>query len=306
MGPTSLLADLGVAYRFGEGGGWSAPMGLDLQVWAINAFVSADTGLGGGYVGGGFRLPPPDRQLGCVAIGRPLHDEQGQAELPSIRALGESAARSELESAIVGEWGERARSEWASVPAFLQLADQLLRAGAPRALVQRAWIAAEDEARHAVLTARVAVRIGGAPVHLSRVTPATRAPAQGRDALVRLAVESWVDGCLGEGRAAAIAARESAAAEVETLRDVQGAIARDEGRHAELAWDVLAWAVRAGGDDVRHAVDACREAAPPAVASEAAKELDLEAFGLLSPEDQDLVGEETRDAARVRLSALLS
>jgi len=31
-------------------------------------------------------------------------------------------------------------------------------------------------------------------------------------------------------------------------------IARDEVRHAELAWDVLAWCLEVGGPDVRKAV----------------------------------------------------
>jgi hypothetical protein len=304
-GPTSLLADLGVAYRWGEGGGVSFPLGLDLQVWAINAFVSADAGLNGGYVGGGFRLPPPDRQIGCVAIGRPLHDENGRTDLPPLQALGPQSFAGELDRAMVEELGERARGEWASVPAFLQLAEQLHHAHAPRVLVERALIAAEDEVRHAMLTAQAAVRVGGAPLRIARVTPRTRVPAQGMDALRRLAVESWVDGCLGEGKAAAAAALESQRAELDAMQRLQGVIAREETSHAELAWDVLAWTVARGGDDVRHAVAAVREATPEGE-SGTREGIDLTPLGLMSARDHGRIGERTREAALGRLDALLS
>lgn len=304
LGPIALAGDVGFGYRWGEPHGLSIPVGLDLQVYAVDAFVQADTNLGGGLVAAGFRYPPPDRQLGCAVVGRALHDEQGRAPLPSISALGPMSLESELDQAVADEYGARARGEWASVPAFFQLADQLARAGAPPSLVARALGSARDELRHAVISARVAVLLGGAPVRLGRVTPATRAAASGPDALRRLAIESWIDGCLGEGKASAAAAREAAAATDGALRTVQGTIARDEGRHADLAWDVLAWALAAGGDEIRHAVWAARDGEPTDPSGDESG-LDLSAQGLLSKDDHERIGDELAATARTRLAALL-
>lgn len=305
FGPTSLLGDVGVGHRWGEDGGLSVPLALDLQVSAWNAFIGVDTALDNGFAGAGIRLPMPDRQFGCSIAGRALHDEDGHAELPAVHAAAPLDLPSDVERAVVSEWAQRAQTEWASVPAFLQLADQLERASAPPALIARALRAAEDELRHAILSARVAIRHGAAPLALGRVTPATRAPAEGIGGLQRLAVESWIDGCLGEGKAAAAAACEADHAADGVLRDLQQSIAVDEASHAELAWDVLAWATRAGGDDVRHAVEAVREAGPTE-ASGSAADLDLAAFGLLSEGAHRRIGEVTRARAVGRLDRLLA
>ncbi len=78
---------------------------------------------------------------------------------------------------------------------------------------------------------------------LPRLSP-SREPCGAR--LLRLAVESWEDGCLGEGLAAERARR--------SRGPVNARIARDEQRHADLAWSVLAWALAEGGRPVRDAV----------------------------------------------------
>jgi hypothetical protein len=170
--------------------------------------------------------------------------------------------------------------------------------------VRRALAAADDELRHAVGTARASLCYGGAPIELGRVSDRTRAPARGKAALVRLAVESFVDGCLGEGRAAEAARRESEAASLDKLRGLQSMIAVDESRHAELAWEVLEWTVAAGGDDVRHALHAVRDASP-AEASGSDIPVDLSGNGLLSRSRHDAIGEVVREHALPRLDAVL-
>jgi hypothetical protein len=67
-------------------------------------------------------------------------------------------------------------------------------------------------------------------------------------------VESWIDGCLGEGAAAERAVREARRARDARTRGIHTRIATDESRHAELAWDILRWAVDQGGSVVRDAV----------------------------------------------------
>jgi hypothetical protein len=69
-----------------------------------------------------------------------------------------------------------------------------------------------------------------------------------------LARTTFVEACVGE-TLGAIDARERAAAASPALRAVLLRIADDEERHAELAWATLAWAVRMGGEEARHALE---------------------------------------------------
>lgn len=306
----SLVGELTLGYQWGEGGGFSLPIGLELDVFVGSTFVRGDP-VGGSIAFGGGLVAPPRMMWPMAVPGRALHDETGgQAALPDVELLGERRwdrrAGPELAAELARAWERRARAEWASVPAFLQLEDQLAVAGAPRSLRTRARAAADDELRHAVATARASMRYGGAPLRIGRVTPATRAHARGTDALVRLAVESWVDGCLGEGKASAAAAVEATLAPDAELAAMQRTIAKDERGHAELAWDVMAWAIEAGGDDVRHALAAVRDAGPEATTSGIDDGVDLHAQGLLSEREHAAIGERIRDRALSRFDRLVA
>lgn len=309
-GMVATLADVSLGYRWGEDPGFSLPLGMELQVHMASTYVRFDPVFTEITAGGGVSFPPRNGDFVCAVPGRALHAERGHAALPGIEHLGAPRRPSdvdpELARAIAREWEHRAKGEWASVPAFLQLADQLRLAGAPGSLVRRALVAAEDELRHAIGSARASMVYSGSEVVLGAVTPATRAPAEGAEALRRLAVESWVDGCLGEGKAAAAAAREASLSEIPEVRDLQRTIAQDEGRHAELAWDVLAWTVDAGGDDVRHAVHACRDASSLENTSGLHDGPNLARHGLLSVDAHHAIEDERREAERARLDAILS
>ncbi len=301
--------DVTLGHRWGPHGGFSMPLGFELQVHAASTFVRLDPLLWQGAVGGGVSWMPREMLVGFAVPGRPLHAEEGHAALPAVTRLDEERPPDdvdpELAAVLATEWAHRAQGEWASVPAFLQLADQLARVAAPASLVRRAREAAADEARHAIATARASMVYGGAPLTLGAVSPHTRRPAEGLDALRRLAAESWVDGCLGEGKAAAAVARESQLAPHAAQRAMQLTIARDEARHAELAWDVLAWTVAAGGDDVRHAVDALRDASPSERTSGLDGGLDLRSHGLLSEPEHAGLASALRERAASRLAAVL-
>src|SRR5690606_5027784 len=89
------------------------------------------------------------------------------------------------------------------------------------------------------------------------------------------------------------------------LRRLHGRIARDEAAHAELAWDVLAWAFEAGGDDVRHAVHAVRHG----VSAHATPQVDrpsVSSLGLLSMADEQAVAEWAHRRAHQRLAPLMA
>jgi len=61
-------------------------------------------------------------------------------------------------------------------------------------------------------------------------------------ALRRLAAESWHDGCLNEGRAAAELSLEVQRSDSALESRVLARVAHEEATHAALAFDVLCWA----------------------------------------------------------------
>ncbi len=305
----SLLAvsgELGVTYRFGSAEGLDLHAGFVPELTFFNLALRYQALLQDVSFGGGMRVMPTFGMPGSCseevppAVGRPLRTETGVAQPTAALREGElhDAGAERIEEVGLA-WERDAQLECASIPAFLQLACELAWHGAPWVLVQRALDAVRDEAFHADACAKIA------SMHLvERLTPVLpdvtpRAPG----GLIRLAVESWLDGCLGEGRAARAAARASTGAASERLAALQRRIARDEERHAELAWDVLGWALVRGGDDVREALRAVRNVhAEPALATEPSG---FERFGRLGTAEVDRVSEEHAARARARLDRLL-
>jgi hypothetical protein len=173
--------------------------------------------------------------------GRPLRD-------------GDAGVRARADAS--GARVEEGLDEHASVGAFLQLAAELRRLGAPRPLVGRALRAAVEEAEHAALCLGLAARELDRPVSVGALEVPVRAVTGRAQALERLAVESLMDGIVGEGEAAARAAREASDTRDEATARAKAAIARDEAAHAALAGDVAAWCAREGGPRVRRALQA--------------------------------------------------
>jgi hypothetical protein len=108
--------------------------------------------------------------------------------------------------------------EAAAVPAFRRLQSELVAHGAPAALVARAARAELDEVRHVQVKAH---------------------PAR---SLVEIACENAAEGCVRETYGALLAAWQAETAGDPAVRRSMNIIARDESRHAELAWDIDRWA----------------------------------------------------------------
>jgi hypothetical protein len=186
------------------------------------------------------------------------------ALMPAIAALP-----LEQRAALAETWARDAASEHASIASFSRFSLQLMALGAPADLVEAAHRAALDEARHArdayaLASAYAGKEIGPSPLdirgtldHVADVT------------LARLAVETFEHGCVGETMAAWDAREKLAQYNDPTVRDVLGRVAADEESHAELAWRAVAWAVRAGGEEARDALEEsfARVAATDAIAS---------------------------------------
>ncbi len=146
-----------------------------------------------------------------------------------------SSGRVETDDAV-GAWlAEAAHLEAASVVAFVQLAVDLARLGAPTALVERALAAAREEATHARLVGELAHARG---IAVKRVEHAPYRPL----GLLELAIHNAREGCVREAVGAAINVWQARCAERAELRRVFARIADDEAGHAELAWQIDAWA----------------------------------------------------------------
>jgi hypothetical protein len=128
-----------------------------------------------------------------------------------------------------------AHLEAASVYAFRQLRDELAAHRAPARLRRDARRAQRDEVRHARLTGRMARRFGGAPVSPQVHPPSPRA-------LDVVAIENAVEGCVRETFGALVASWQAEHAADPEIARLMGSIARDETRHAALAWAVAGWA----------------------------------------------------------------
>jgi hypothetical protein len=132
-------------------------------------------------------------------------------------------------------FAEMAHLEAAAVLAFERLADELEALGAPRDLIDRARMSADDETRHANDIGALARRFGGT----ARATPHGDAlPLRGA---LEMALENAQEGCVRETYGALVATHQALAAEDAQIRETLGRIAMDETRHAALSWDLAAW-----------------------------------------------------------------
>lgn len=170
--------------------------------------------------------------------------------------------------------------EAASVVAFERLAGELAAHGAPAPLVAAARASARDEVRHAAVVGALA-RSRGA----SEVTARVDAPvARTLDAVAR---ENVVEGCVYETWAAMVAWWQADHAGAPDVAAAQRRIARDETRHAALAWSVRDWCLSradADGAALSAAMRGAVEALAASVEAPAPEEL-INELGLPMPDD---------------------
>ncbi|HTQ43512.1 MAG TPA: ferritin-like domain-containing protein [Polyangiaceae bacterium] len=143
--------------------------------------------------------------------------------------------RSSMGDPLGDYFARAAHLEAASVHAFLRLARELRAHGAPRDLALAAERAERDEVRHARIVGRLA-RLYGAEPRSARVRGTRVRP------LSTIALENAVEGCVRETFGAVVAAWQAAHAADPQVRAVMRTVARDEARHAALAWSVACWA----------------------------------------------------------------
>jgi hypothetical protein len=208
-------------------------------------------------------------------------DWQGQT-LPSLAGLDDPTR-----AALADLWGASAADEHASVASFARFALQLLAVGAPASLVDGAQRAMADEIAHARACYALAGAYAGCPMGPGRLDMSS---ALGDTDLPALAAAAVREGCVGETLAALVAQVAAFQTSDYAVRSVLKQIAVDEGRHAQLAWRFVQWAL-GRSPAVREAVREAFAAAlrEPIGARAWAADADpeqLRAHGRLSPDEQ--------------------
>jgi hypothetical protein len=168
--------------------------------------------------------------------------------------------------ALGGYFARMAHLEAASVHAFRTMRSELKALGAPHTLVRAAERSARDEMRHARVTARLARKHGAA---VPRVRVGRAAPRS----LEAMARENAVEGCVRETFGALVASWQARHAKDGAIAGAMRTIARDEGRHAALAWAFDRWAAARLDAAARARVASARREAVRVLQGEVQREL---------------------------------
>lgn len=166
------------------------------------------------------------------------------ARVASLAGVDPTESVQDVDGLLAAAWADDGLFEHASVAAFARLTLQLMALGAPASLVEASQRASLDELEHATFCfSRAAHHVG------NRGEPARPGPLDVRGALDDVSWESFLranvlEGCIGETLAAVRVGEQARLATDPALRAALRKIAEDEARHAELAWQILAWALR--------------------------------------------------------------
>jgi hypothetical protein len=143
-------------------------------------------------------------------------------------------------AALAAHWARLGQMEHASIAAFARFNLQLLSLGAPSHLVEACNRALADETAHARSCFALASAYGGTAVGPARLDIEHCFEDTSLVAIAKLVLR---EGCLGETVAALEATAAAEVARDSAVKQVLTRIARDELRHAELAFEFLRWAL---------------------------------------------------------------
>jgi hypothetical protein len=211
--------------------------------------------------------------------GRPLRIG-GRQVTPGIRASRDwargprprvDALTPEARALLRDLWLHDARKEHASVPAFGQVAWQLVALGAPADLLRRAHTSCLQEIDHAERCFALASSYAGEDLGVQAMPALSHGsallPRDTTRALVQVATEALVDGALLEDFNAELAATALADVVDVAAREALVRIVADEREHAAFAWDVVAFCIERGGAPVVDALRATLAKLPAAPSS---------------------------------------
>lgn len=207
-----------------------------------------------------------------------------------------------------GVWANVALAEHASIASFARFALQLLSLGAPPALLQGAISAMADELKHTQLAFGLAQELSGRTfgptgLDVSDILQGATAP----EGILAAAIH---EGCVEETVSAHLLSAALERAELASVRSVLRELEQDEARHAELAWQFVAWLLECQPELHARAVECFAQALVPEPihdTANAASAGSLERFGCASRGTRAAVRARTlRDVIAPRASLLLS
>jgi len=137
-------------------------------------------------------------------------------------------------------WTRLGQLEHASIAAFARFQLQLLQLAAPPELVEACTRALADETAHARLCFAIASAFAGRPIGPGPLDVSGSLHATSLIDVLELVVD---EGCIGETNAALEALEAARTATDPALVSAYTRIARDEQRHAELAFRFVQWAL---------------------------------------------------------------
>jgi hypothetical protein len=143
-------------------------------------------------------------------------------------------------AALAEHWMKMGQMEHASIAAFARFSLQLLSLGAPPELVEACTRALADETAHTKLCFQLASAYAGHAVGPGRLDVNQSLAASSLDEIVDLVL---AEGCFGETGAALEALESADSASDPVIKAAYEQIARDEQRHAELAFQFVRWAL---------------------------------------------------------------
>ncbi len=295
-----------------------APGDTKGKLFAVFAMLSAVLAAVTGGLAGGFGLllssdglhGRPLRRRGAPVLPEagPSDGEPSWSMEPAETDWASSAngLSANLRAAVAEGWLEDARTEHASVAAFSRLSLDLLAISAPPALVLRAHEAAIDEVHHA----RIGYAIASAYARqkLEPLGYGAAASLEPREVdLALVARESLLEGVVGEGACADLLRRGSTKVDSHVLALHMARLAADEGRHAELAKDIVRFCVAKAGPSLIvslvEAVSAATRSSLPESESEA-ESAALAAHGRFTKSEWSGAYTKARTDALVFLAAL--
>jgi hypothetical protein len=198
-------------------------------------------------------------QMGTCVIGRPFL-VRGEERLAPLAARSDwqlelTPCLTDLDAAARHElgvrWARIGQMEHASIGAFARFALELLMLGAPPDLIQATQQAMADETRHALLAYGLASAYAGRKLGPG---PLDVEGSLERPTLLTVVRTTFIEGCIGETVAAMEAAEALSRAADPAVRSVLNEVARDERRHAELAWCFLRCALAGASGEERRMI----------------------------------------------------
>lgn len=245
------------------------------------------------YCSGRPLLDGEDMVVAELRAGSSWSCEASEVAAPAERP--DSALPAALRARLGELWVQDALMEHAAIGAFERATLELMAMAAPPTLLAEIQAAAADEVEHATRCFGLAARFSGQqrePGPLASLEPRVRglagyedqpdAPEVGRD-WERLALDTFVEGCVGETIAALIAQRSQRHCQDPATLATQTAIADDEGRHAGLAWRTIRWILATSGSH-RAAVLAALEQQAEAMADAAREACTPDALPAADPD----------------------